>query len=489
MEKNIWVIGNKREELINAQRCINSIGSMKAVCILSDAALEHHMTTGTEMPSLIIIDYEMEKQENGHIIASVMSCHELYNVPVIYLAEDPKEVDSPDAVAVILKPFTPTDVCRIEKWMWQFEIVRQAEKTLEIQTSDIIAAREIRRLNEQLSSRNELLYRVFGRYFSDDVMSKILENGEGALIGGDKTDMTVMCADLRGFTAMSATMDSDRLLKLLNHFFTQMTEIINRYSGVVIELPGDGILAVFGAPIKRVHHPERAITAAIAMQNRMKEVNEFCRNNGYRQLSMGIAIHSGVAFIGNIGSEKVMRYNVIGRVVNECSRMEGYCAGGRILVSEHTIKGLDCRCKTGRKIDITAKGIHEPIAAYEILSVDGKYRAELETEEYEDMYETAESVYLELYSAGEKKISEASVRGTVVSLSDRRIIFRPEKNERLSDYTDYKIKGTDITGKVLFNDIYGKIFPINTDEKEILFTYTDEKYTVLMDEIKRGNRV
>ncbi len=486
MYKTIWVICDNREEIINAQRCINSIGSMKATCILSRASLLRCLDNIQTLPSVIVFDYEMTVREAFDPVLLVKGKEALKGIPLFYMAENPKEVESEEVVAVISKPMTAADVGRMEKLMWQFEVVKYAEKTLEKQTMDIIAAREIKRLNEQLRARNALLYRVFGRYFSDEVMTKIIDDPNGAIIGGDKVDMTVMLTDLRGFTAMSSTMDSDSLLKLLNHYFSRMVEIINSYSGTIIEFLGDGILAVFGSPIITDNHAELAVTAALTMQNRMRQVNEYCELNGYSHLSMGIGIHSGSAFIGNIGSEKVMRYNVIGRVVNECSRIESYSVGEQVLVSEDTLKRIQCGYNKGEKYEVKAKGVNTPITAYEIMGISGQYNINLTSNRDYNICVPKKDIHMELYAIRDKKISDDGVKCVVKGMSDKRIIFDCENTTDISNHADYKALGLDADGTIMFLDVYGKTHIREDGSMHLLLTYIDGSYTAMMDTIKKG---
>lgn len=486
MYKTIWVICDNREEMINAQRCINSVGSMKATSILSRASLLRCLESLEVLPAVIILDYEMSVREKFDPVLLIKGKEELRGIPLFYMAENPKEVENEEVVAVISKPMTAADVGRMEKLMWQFEVVKYAEKTLEKQTMDIIAAREIKRLNEQLRARNALLYRVFGRYFSDEVMTRIIDDPNGAIIGGDKVDMTVMITDLRGFTAMSSALDSDRLLQLLNHYFSRMVEVINSYSGTVIEFLGDGILAVFGSPITTENHAELAVTAALTMQNRMRQINEYCEINGYSHLSMGIGLHSGTAFIGNIGSEKVMRYNVIGRVVNECSRIESYSVGEQVLVSETTLERIQCEYDRGERYEIKGKGVSTPMTAYEVTGISGQYKIKLTSNRDYNVFVPKENIYIELYSIKDKKLSDAGIKGIIKAMADKRIIFECDSPQEINNHSDYKVLGLTENGETVFLDVYGKAHIRMDGSMHLLLTYIDASYTALMDTIRKG---
>ena len=202
---------------------------------------------------------------------------------------------------------------------------------------DAVQAMErIKALNTQLSLRNQLLSETFGRYLSDEIVRQLLETPDGLALGGRKRTLTVMMSDLRGFTALSERMEPQKLIHLLNHYLGEMTDIIGKNGGTIIEFIGDGIMALYGAPVPSNHHAVDAVTAAVEMQAKMTEVNRWNLEQGYPLLEMGIGINTGEVIVGNIGSEKRTKYGVVGSQVNLCGRIESYTVGGEILISPST---------------------------------------------------------------------------------------------------------------------------------------------------------
>ena len=341
MEKIIWVIGDDRLEMIEAQRRINAAGSMRALCLLSFEAVQKAALAQEEgersrisTPSLIIFDYQMAKKEDFASVLFLRRQQSLGGVPLFFMTEKrSEELDEEcyekGATVVVHKPFSRAGIMRIERTAWQHEATKNYEIMLQKQAGDLQEAKEIIRLNKQLQSRNQLLHQIFGRYFSDNVVDSILEDPKGAVIGGEKRKLTVMMADLRGFTAMSESMTPEAVTDILNCFFDEMLQCITKYYGVVIEFLGDAILAVFGASPDSKAQIEEGITAGIKMQKAMAKVNDYIISKGLVPLEMGIGIHRGEVFIGNFGSETMMRYNVICQAVNECSRIEGASVGGQ----------------------------------------------------------------------------------------------------------------------------------------------------------------
>ena len=153
------------------------------------------------------------------------------------------------------------------------------------------AMQRIRQLNSQLELRNKLLSETFGRFLSDEIVRQLLDTPDGLMLGGKKRGLTIMMSDLRGFTAMSEQMEPQALIAMLNHYLGAMTDVIQRYNGTIIEFIGDGILAIFGAPLASEQHAADAVAAAVAMQTQMKAINEWNAERGYPVLEMGIGIN------------------------------------------------------------------------------------------------------------------------------------------------------------------------------------------------------
>lgn len=493
MEKIIWTIGDKREEMIEAQRRINSIGSMRAFCMLSTDALEkaimtlqEHSSSRISSPSLIIIDYEMVSKDGFRVLSILKNQKHVAGVPVFFMVDKrTRELDeecySLGAMVVLHKPFSKSGILRIERMAWQYEVTKSYEKTLQKQAMDLQAAREIMRLNKQLEARNELLYQVFGRYFSDKVVEVILERPEDVSIGGEKTNLTVMMADLRGFTSMSARLEPDMVTGILNIFFDRMVEIISRYNGTIIELLGDCILAVFGAPLPSKDHTADAIASAIEMQNAMNDINIYCDEFGYPRLEIGIGVHSGEAFIGNVGSERMMRYNVIGSVVNECSRIEGFSVGGQVLASATSLNNICVPLKINNTIEINAKGIDDKIRICDVRGIGGIYNLAIKNIS-DDVFREVDDVRFYLYPMENKLIAVEPIITNLMSISKKRAITAL-LDKQLDVFSDIQIKAVTEQGKVLFDNVYAKIIDRKDKNITLHFTHTNQDFRVYVDKI------
>ena len=471
--------------MIQNQRQINGAGSMRAVCLLSVEAFKKavlEVTSGSDssmvaFPSLIVLDFSMALADDSEVISLIKEQDSLAGIPLFFSVDERSEEVDEDcynhgAMVVLHKVFSKAEVTRIEHTAWQHENTREYESKLQKAASELRVAKEIMKLNQQLEARNKLLHRIFERYFSDDVVDMILEKGEDVSLGGEKRNVTIMMSDLRNFTSISEKMDSAKVTSLLNFYFTKMVDIISSYNGTVIEFLGDGLLAVFGAPLKSPLQTDNAIAAAITMQNTMREVNEFCLANGFPHLEMGIGLHFGEVFVGNIGSERMMRYNVIGSTVNETSRIESCSVGGQVLVSSEIMGAAKNPIESVSDAVVSAKGLEKSLHIYEITSLGGDFNCSLSEEAggNENYYPVEEEFWIHLHPLSGKMVSEDYVEARLIRVSEKRAIVEAEDLEdKLKVYTNVQISPADDTG--FKTNFYSKI----TSRKDNIFTlhFTD----------------
>ena len=178
------------------------------------------------------------------------------------------------------------------------------------------------------------LQMAFGKYISPEVVDKILKQDSVKDISGDRFDVTVMFADIRGFTQLAENMKADKTVFLLNEYFTELTQIIITHTGLVDKYIGDCIMAIFGAPQRLTQHHHLALLAAIKMQDKFRQLRLEWKELFDVDIGMGIGINSGEALVGTIGSFQKMSYTAIGDMVNMASRPEDVSRDSEILFSD-----------------------------------------------------------------------------------------------------------------------------------------------------------
>ena len=227
----------------------------------------------------------------------------------------------------------------------------------------------IRELAEDVERRNRFIRNVFGRYLTDEVAETLLESPEALRMGGERREVSVLLADLRGFTSFAAKRDPQDVMRVVNNFLSKMIEVIIAYGGTIDEFIGDAILALFGAPRPLHDHAQKAVACAAAMQQAMGDVNRENVANGLPEVAIGIGINTGDVVVGNIGSEMRAKYGVVGHNVNMAARIEAYTAGGQTLISENTRNACGDALQVNKEIRVLPKGFDVEISIYDVAGI------------------------------------------------------------------------------------------------------------------------
>lgn len=191
------------------------------------------------------------------------------------------------------------------------------------------------------SQRERLAIReLFGRYVSDEVAREILAHQDYQRIGGRRAEITVMFADLRGFTRYARSASPDKVAETLNSYLSVMADVVLKAGGTLDKYTGDGVMAFFGAPVDDPHHPAKALLAAEAVMARLAELNRRRSALGLATLDAGIGVASGEAVVGNFGTERRMEFTAIGDPVNLAARLESVAGNAQILVDSRCVQRL-----------------------------------------------------------------------------------------------------------------------------------------------------
>ena len=221
------------------------------------------------------------------------------------------------------------------------------------------------RAHERLA-KEEVARANYSRFLPEYVVKQMLENPDSFKLGGVTQTITILFADIRGFTRISEHAQPEKIVQLLNRYFSAMTDIIFAHGGTLDKYLGDGLMALFGAPTVTPQDAKNAMSAAVAMQRRMLSINDELRAEGYPEIGVGIGLHTGEVIVGYIGSERRSEYTAIGDTVNTASRLESNAKGGEILVSEVTAKAAQSRYELVPRDPISVKNREQPVPLFEV---------------------------------------------------------------------------------------------------------------------------
>ncbi len=212
---------------------------------------------------------------------------------------------------------------------------------------------------------------TFGRYLSREVVDEILKSPGGVELKGELRDISVLVADLREFTRLTAALGPRQVLEIINRYFESMTEIIVDQRGTIDEFTGDGILVFFGAPQAIPDHCRRAVRCALDMQEAMGALNMELSRLALPELRMGIGVNCGQLIVGNIGSEKRKKYGALGSPINLAFRIEAQTVGGEVLVSPEIHSHLNGQLVVDQERESLLKGLDDPITLYRVVGLVG----------------------------------------------------------------------------------------------------------------------
>ncbi|MGH7325996.1 MAG: adenylate/guanylate cyclase domain-containing protein [Candidatus Rokuibacteriota bacterium] len=296
---------------------------------------------------------------------------------------------------------------------------------------------------------------TFGRYVSPEVARTLLESPEGLRLGGEKRVVTILMADLRGYTRFAEQGDPAWVMEVLNGYLARMTEVIIEYGGTINEFIGDAIFAVFGAPLAHADHAERAAAAALAMQRAMADINREHASRGLPRFEMGIGVNTGEAVVGNIGSEQRAKYAVVGSAVNVAARVEGSTVGGQVFLSAATYDSIRDLAEAAPPVSVEVKGLSEALLLYELHGLRGRFAQRLPEIVIEADPQVDVALPLVCSVIDGKVVRKESLTGTVLRLGMRHLDVRmdaglpPLTNVRLR--LNYPGLGHDS------GDLYGKV--------------------------------
>lgn len=209
--------------------------------------------------------------------------------------------------------------------------------------------------------------KTFGHFVEPSIASLAIENPDLLREDGVRKTVTVMFADLRGFTKLCESIEPELLINMLRECFGKLISIARYNNGTIDKLIGDSLMVVWGNPIAQDDHAEKAVEAAMEMQSMMRNLRRKWQNKLGVNLDLGIGINTDEMVVGTIGSEEFCDYTVLGYGVNIASRIERGCPGGEICISRQTVEQLNGHYECQRMGRFSYKNVKEKIEVYRVI--------------------------------------------------------------------------------------------------------------------------
>jgi adenylate cyclase len=226
------------------------------------------------------------------------------------------------------------------------------------------------------------LRNVFSRYVSPEIVKRITKT-RGDLFAGEERELSIMFTDIRGFTSIAEKLSPQQIVALLNRYFTPMTALVLEHGGTLDKFIGDALMAFWNAPLNVAGHQMQAVETALLMQEKLLLLNEDLRKEFGVDIRIGVGVHSGPAYVGNMGSQDMVNYTLIGDSVNLASRLEGLCPhyGVGVVVSAGVMQACGDAFAFRYLDTIRVKGKLRPAPVYNPLrpAEADRRRRELET--------------------------------------------------------------------------------------------------------------
>ncbi|MBI1883876.1 MAG: adenylate/guanylate cyclase domain-containing protein [Chlamydiae bacterium] len=268
----------------------------------------------------------------------------------------------------ILMVFTVSDFVLFGRWNVQLPWV--------ISSLAILGSYLISTTHRFWTEEKEKRYvkKAFQHYVSRAVMERVLKDPQGLALGGKREELTVLFSDIQNFSSYCERKTPEEVISILNEYFDAMTQIILECGGTLDKYLGDGLMAIFGAPLPLFqNHAVCAVNAAYQMQKKLKELQQNWKARGHEPFSIGVGVNTGWMVVGNVGSSHVMNYTVLGDEVNLAARLEGLTRSFDvpIVISQATNARVENHWETRFLGETKVKGMERSVAVYEVIDKKG----------------------------------------------------------------------------------------------------------------------
>ena len=313
---------------------------------------------------------------------------------------------------------------------------------------------------------------AFGRYVSPEFAQRVISDPDAMQPGGKVRTITIMFADLRGFTALTESLPPGRLVALLNLYLDRMGAVVVRHGGSINEFMGDGMLALFGAWDPRSDDALRAVACAADMQIELEQLNEELAPTRVPRLEMGIGLATGPVLIGNIGSSDHAKWGVVGDAVNLAARVESYTVGGEVLLAEETLQAVEGSVTVRGPIEVRAKGRKRPLQLHALVRVEGDPLLVVPLEARSATCWRPAGVEVRFSLVEDKHVQAESRTGVLVDLAEDEARLHTDTPIAVYDNLRLLVPGTGLA------DLYAKVVAREEEVAILRFTSSPGQGTV-----------
>lgn len=304
------------------------------------------------LPDLVLLDVMMPKMDGFEVTRRLRENPATTGIPILMLTALRELSDKVRGLELGADDFLSKPFNRVE-------LVARVRSLL-----------RIKQLRDELQAKNKLLHSAFTRYVAAEVAESILINPEQNLkLGGQVSRLSILFADIRGFTTFSERNEAAEVLRVLNGVWERLVPLIFGEHGTFDKYLGDAVMALYGAPMPVGDEELRAVRTAWAMKREFEALKG--EMPSLKEMGLGIGIFTGDAIVGNVGTEQMMDYTAIGNTPNMARRLQENASGGQVLICEQTYKSVKKWVQVRPVAAITAKGRSEPLNAFEVLSLNG----------------------------------------------------------------------------------------------------------------------
>jgi len=326
--------------------------------------------TKAKLPDLILLDVMMPKMDGIEATRRIKGDADLPFTPIILVTA---KTDTRDVVAGLEAGADEY----LTKPVDQMSLVARVKSMLRVkELHDKVAAQAVdlaswnKTLEQRVADQLTQIDRMgrLQRFLSPQVAELILSSGDDRVLESHRREITVVFCDLRGFTAFSETSEPEEVMKVLRDYHRVLGSLIHKYEGTLERFTGDGLMILFNDPLPYEDHAIRAVRMAVDMRDAVGGLAQAWRKSGH-DLGFGVGIALGYATLGRIGFEGRFDYGAIGTVVNLAARLCAEARDGQILVDLKVKTHIEPHADTEEAGALTLKGLHRPVAAFDIRLV------------------------------------------------------------------------------------------------------------------------